>query len=256
MKFSIITPSLNQGRYIRDCIESVRTQTGVEWEHLVMDGGSMDDTVEILKTYPHLQWVSERDAGQSDAINKGFRRARGDWLMWLNADDYLNPGALARVGEFISATPDADVVFGDCDYVRDGAVAWQRRERGFDYWMLMFYGCYIPSTATFLRRRIFDDGQWLDASLKVCMDYEFYLRLAGDGYLFNHLPLPVACFRWHDSNFSATHRDQERAERLQIRQRALSQRGLAWMAQPWLLRVLHRLYAGKRRLIEERKPAV
>ena len=105
MKFSVITPSLNQGRFIRDCIESVRAQVEAEVEHIVVDGCSTDETVAILKSYPHIQWTSEPDRGQMDAINKGFRQARGDWLMWLNADDYLLPQTFARVAQFAQAHP-------------------------------------------------------------------------------------------------------------------------------------------------------
>src|SRR6058998_2090201 len=94
--FSIITPSFNQARFLEENIQSVLTQAGVSVEHIVVDGGSTDGTVEILKSYPHLRWISEPDRGQSHALNKGFRMATGEILGWLNADDSYEPSAVAE----------------------------------------------------------------------------------------------------------------------------------------------------------------
>ncbi len=94
IKVSIITPSFNQGRFLTDCIESVLAQVGVEVEHIITDAGSTDETIDVLNRYPHLKRKSESDKGMSDGINKGFLHASGDWVMWLNCDDYLLPGAL------------------------------------------------------------------------------------------------------------------------------------------------------------------
>ena len=125
MQFSIITASFNQGRFIRECIESVLCQ-GVEFEHIIVDACSTDETLDVLRQFPHLQWTSEPDTGQTDAINKGFRRARGELIMWLNADDYLMPGALAVVAAHIAANNEADIVYGDCDYVNTNGVYSQK----------------------------------------------------------------------------------------------------------------------------------
>ena len=150
VKFSIVTPSFNQGRFIRDCIESVRAQTETEWEHIVVDAGSTDETLAVLREYPHLKWTSEPDQGQSDGINKGFLRATGDWVMWLNADDYLLPGALRKVAGAASRWPEADVLYGECLFVdKDKRLLRRKRDHRFDFGVLVFYGCYIPSTATF-----------------------------------------------------------------------------------------------------------
>jgi glycosyltransferase involved in cell wall biosynthesis len=242
MKFSVITPSLNQGRFLRDCVESARAQTGVEVEHIVVDACSTDDTVAILKSYPHLLWTSEPDHGQTDAINKGFRRATGDWLMWLNADDYLLPGAFARVAEFAQARPHVDVIYGDSDFVDEtGAVVGRKREGDFDFWMLLFYGPFIPSTATFYRRTLIDGGYLLDASQKVCMDFEYYLRLAQAGFRFEHLPEPLACFRWHATNASTVHRSRAIQEFRILQRRYLDLRGLRYLGNELTLRAL---YAG------------
>jgi len=250
MKFSIITPSLNQGRFLRDCIESVRAQTEVEHEHIVADGGSTDETLALLRSYPHLQWLSEPDRGMSEAINKGFRRATGDWLMWLNTDDYLLPGALAAVRQFATQHPEADVIYGDCHFVDEqGRLLREKREGEFDLNMLLFYGCYIQSTATFYRRPIIQRGYLLDESCRVCMDFEYYLRLAHAGFRFRHLPRALACFRWHGDNLSRVQAQRRYAERLQIQRDYLAKTGRAWLGREWLLRLLGRAYQVKRGLL-------
>ena len=247
MKFSVITPSLNQGRFIRDCIESVRAQVEVEVEHIVVDGCSTDETVAILKCYPHIQWTSEPDRGQTDAINKGFRQASGDWLMWLNADDYLLPRAFAKVTQFVQAHPEADVIYGDSDFVdKQGNIVGRKREGDFSYWMLLFYGTFIPSTSTFYRRKLVDAGHLLDASQKVAMDLEYYLRLAQAGFRFEHLPQPLACFRWHEANVSSIHLARGRQEFRALQRYYLGLRRLRWLDNEPTLYAFYRGYQAWR----------
>ena len=107
--FSIITPSYNYAKYVRECIESVKAQEGVTFEHIVFDAVSTDGTLDILREYPHLDVTVKPDRGMSDAINKGFRKAKGKWVMWLNTDDRLLPGALKAVAAFAEQHPEADV---------------------------------------------------------------------------------------------------------------------------------------------------
>jgi glycosyltransferase involved in cell wall biosynthesis len=256
VRFSIVTPSFNQGRFIRDCIESVKSQTGVEWEHIVVDAGSTDETLAVLKEYPHLQWTAEPDRGMSDGINKGFRRATGDWLMWLNTDDYLLPGALAKVAACAAQTPDADVIYGDCLFVdREKHLIRRKRDHRFDFGVLLFYGCYIQSTATFLRRRIITAGHLLDVNYRVCMDFEYYVRLAMQGYRFRHLPEPLAGFRWHETNTSAVQRQRRRVERLQVQRDCLDLLGYGWLGRTWILSVLARVFQAKRVCLRAWTPA-
>jgi GT2 family glycosyltransferase len=247
MKFSIVTPSLNQGRFIRDCIESVRTQAGVECEHLIVDAGSTDETIAVLKEFPHLQWTSEPDRGMSDGINKGFLKSTGDWVMWLNADDYLLPGTLSRVADFAARNPDAVIVYGDCQFVDESKKLIRRkREHPFDYGILLFYGCYIPSTSTFIRRSVIQAGHLLDVNCRVCMDFEYYLRLHHAGCRFAYLPAALACFRWHETNTSSVQVQRRREERLQIQRRFLEQSRRGWLGSPTLLALLFRAYQLKR----------
>jgi glycosyltransferase involved in cell wall biosynthesis len=255
VKFSIITPSFNQGRYIRDCIESVRAQTGIEWEHIIIDAGSKDETLSVLKQYTALQWVSEKDKGMSDGINKGFLRATGDWLMWLNTDDYLLPGALAKVAAFAEQNPQADVIYGDVDFVSgDKRFLRHKREHGFDMNVLLYYGCYIQSTATFIRRRVVEAQQLLDINYRVCMDYEYYMRLSRTGFVFCHLPAPLAAFRWHDANTSAVQILRRKEERLRVQREQLVLTNRPRVLQNRrVLDILYRVYQLKRVYLRSRR---
>ncbi|MEO6183566.1 MAG: glycosyltransferase family 2 protein [Verrucomicrobiota bacterium] len=248
MKFSIITPSLNQGRFVRDCIESVRAQTGVEWEHIIIDAGSNDETISILKEYPHLQWISEPDKGMSDGINKGFLKATGQWLMWLNADDYLLPGALAQVARFAGKNRDAEIIYGDCVFVDESKkIIRRKREHEFDFSILLFCGCYIPSTSTFLRREIIAAGELIDLNYRVCMDLEYYLRLGQAGRHFAYLPDVLAVFRWHESNTSKVLNQQLVKEWRQLQRQYLQLRKKQrWLGHELLLRVLREIFRAKR----------
>jgi glycosyltransferase involved in cell wall biosynthesis len=239
-KFSIITPSFNQGRFLPDCIKSVISQSGVDVEHIVIDAGSTDETIDVLKNHSHLQWVSEADAGMSDGINKGFLKATGDWVMWLNCDDFLLPGALAKVAEFIRKNPEVDIVHGDCNFVRaDKSLIRRKYDHPVDGFTLLLAGCCIPSTSTFLHRRIIETGHLLDISYKVCMDWEYYLRLIRNGYRFGYLRVPLAGFRWHGDNTSVVHSKRGEEEALLLQREHLDGLNLpSWLGLASLLSCL------------------
>ena len=138
-KISIITACFNSIHTIRETLESVRSQDYPHWEHIVIDGGSTDGTVEVLKEFPHLQWISEKDEGHYHAMNKGVARATGDVVNILNADDCFRPGALRKVAEAFQAHPDWDGLFGDIVYVDGkGREIYRREEALFDYDVLRF----------------------------------------------------------------------------------------------------------------------
>jgi len=217
---SVVTPSLNSQEFIEEALLSVARQRGVPVEHIVIDGASTDSTVAIVQRYPKVQCLSERDQGQSDAINKGFLSATGDLVGWLNADDYYLPGGLEAIARAAQAHPQADVIYGDCVFVdRDGKIVRSKVEHGFDRSVLMYFGCYIPSTATFFRRRIIDSGLLLDCDYRVCMDFEYFARLAHAGFTFCYVPRFMAAFRWHGSNVSLKHLARRREERSLVQQR-------------------------------------
>ncbi|MCW1309094.1 MAG: glycosyltransferase family 2 protein [Candidatus Bathyarchaeia archaeon] len=210
MKISIVTPSYNQGRFIKQCIESVKRQEGdFLIEHIICDNCSTDETEEILRAYHadpgrvEAKIIVEKDGGQTEAINKGFRLATGDIVCWLNTDEWYYDGALQRVVNFFMNHPDVDVAFGDCDFVDEKLrVVKRKREHFFSKSMLLYYGCFIPSCATFVRRRVLDQGFFLNDYYKVCMDYEWYVRLSQNGFKFKHMGTVLAAFVLHGKNIS------------------------------------------------------
>jgi glycosyltransferase involved in cell wall biosynthesis len=249
MRFSIITPSFNQGRFLSDCLQSAAAQRSadIQVEHIVVDACSTDETRILLGRRTDVLWTSERDEGQTDAINKGFRRASGEWLMWLNADDFLLPWALEKVRNFALRQTQAEVIYGDCRFVdADGQPQRDKKEGGFNLMMLVLYGCYIPSTATFYHRSIIERGLFLDPHYRNCMDLEYFVRLAGAGVRFEHLPEVLAAFRFHDSNVSFKFAQRRKQEKLQIQRKFLTERGLGWLAHSVFLDPLMRLYQIKR----------
>ena len=177
-KVSIVTPSYNQASYIERNILSVLNQGYPNLEHIVMDGGSKDGTVAILRKYRHLKWVSRKDNGQSDAINRGFRRAKGEIIGWLNSDDTYNPGAVNAAVGFFKSHPDCDIL-----YSRVNVIDENDRKIG-DHFIfphsrfvqLNMNNC-IPQQGVFFRRKILDEVGYLDESLNFVMDYEFWVRI-------------------------------------------------------------------------------
>jgi len=208
-KISIITPSLNQAAYLEETLRSVRDQDYPAFEHIVVDGASTDGSVEILKQYSsqpgwtHLRWISEKDTGQSDALNKGFRLATGDIVGWLNSDDTYAKGCFREVARAFAAYSGVDVFYGDYNWIDErGNLLEVRREIEFSHFILLFNRvCYIQSSgALFLKRGIFQSGHFLDEQLNYSMDYEFYLRLLNNGYRFKHIGKVLGSFRWHSDS--------------------------------------------------------
>ncbi|NWK55181.1 glycosyltransferase [Verrucomicrobiaceae bacterium N1E253] len=205
--FTIVTPSYNYHEYIREMLDSVVAQEGVTYEHIIYDAGSTDGTLDIIREYDHVDLVIEPDKGMTDAINKGFKKAQGKWVMWLNTDDRLKPGALAAVKKFAESKPDADVIYGAWDFI-DGSGKFQRTMGLFPFKKLMLahYGCYIGSTATFFNRQtVLDQGFFLNDRFKCVMDGEYYNRLAAEEKNFVYFPKVLADFRMHGENISQRH---------------------------------------------------
>lgn len=282
MNFTIITPSLNYGRFLGECLESVASQIRedkerrilsadaddppmagapltsstthprgrsciappcVTLEHLVIDGGSTDDSAEVAERFPHVTWSQEPDQGMSDAINKGFNRAKGDWVMWLNADDKLRPGALADMLRVLEKSQ-ADVVYGDWNFVNEAGVFLRKvtspKWSGF---VNVHHHCFVGSTAAFYRKStVIGQGHRLREDFRYVMDGEFYARLNAAGKLFEHVPVTVADFRMHGGNASQRHlgktRDMETilaAERQHVESRAIRRAyGITLFEDPYL----------------------
>jgi glycosyltransferase involved in cell wall biosynthesis len=209
-KISIVTPTFNQAAFIEEALLSVKEQHYPNVEHIVIDGASTDGTVEILRRYSsqpgweYLSWISEPDRGQSDGLNKGFQRVTGDIVGWLNSDDRYRSHCFEEVVEAFNKSLQSDVLFGDYTMIDEaGRFLRVRREIEFSRFLLSYlHILYIPTTSSFFRRRIFEEGNFFDTGLDNTMDYEYYLRLAQKGYRFQHVPKLWADLRLHDRSKS------------------------------------------------------
>jgi glycosyltransferase involved in cell wall biosynthesis len=196
---SILTPSFNQGRFLRDCLDSVARQTYTRIEHVVVDGASTDETPAILKeARESIRWTSEPDRGQADAVNKAFEASNGEIVGWVNSDDGLFAvDSVARVVAAFAQHPDAGVVYGDAALVDEsGRIVRHHRSR----WSTGSLPLVSPivQPAAFFRRSVIEPGELvLRVELHRFLDYEFWLRLHSRGVRFVHLPAVVAVDRDH-----------------------------------------------------------
>lgn len=198
---SIVTPSFNQARYIEATIQSVLGQTYPRIEYLIVDGGSTDGTVEVIKKYAGRigWWVSEPDQGQTDAINKGFARAKGDILAWLNSDDTYEPGAVAAAVKYLLEHPDVGMVYGDCNFINEeGRVIGRFGAAQTDYRLLRQGYVHIPQQTMFFRADLWKQVGPLDPSFYFAMDYDLWTRLAARTQL-KYVRQTWANFRLHTS---------------------------------------------------------
>lgn len=179
-RISIITPSYNQGRFIEATILSVMQQGYPGFEHIIVDGGSTDDTLAILARYPHLTIISEPDRGQAEAVNKGLRRASGEIIGWLNSDDTYYPGALVGAAETIDPAKGIYIAMGRCAYIdaageptgSEHPSAFVSHQRVVEVWK----GYTIPNPAVFFHRTVYEVCGGLDESLYLTLDYDLFCR--------------------------------------------------------------------------------
>ncbi len=196
---TIVTPSFNQGRFIRATIDSVLNQDYPDIEYIIMDGGSTDETAAVVEQYAsRLTWISERDRGQSHAVNKGFQMARGEIVAWLNSDDILLPGAVRHAVEALARRPEAGAVYGEGFQIdehgdRKGRFPWTEP---FNLWKLVFLWDYILQQTVFFRRSVVAEVGWLDESLNWSMDWDLLIRI-GSRYRLAYIPEYLGCLREH-----------------------------------------------------------
>jgi len=200
-KISIITPSYNSSSFIEDCIQSVLNQNYSNFEHIIIDGGSTDGTIDILKKYSHLIWISEPDNGISAAFNKGIKKSNGDIIAILNSDDvYASELVFAQVNNILSKDSIVDVIYGDIAIIDShGDTLFTKKEIGFSFYEGIFlgFGHLINHPATFCKRQVYMDVGDFDEKLKYSMDEEYWFRVIQKGYFIKHIPVILAKFSWH-----------------------------------------------------------
>jgi glycosyltransferase involved in cell wall biosynthesis len=205
---TVVIPSFNQGRFIRETIESCLSQDYRPLEILVMDGGSKDETVAVLRSFdaPELHWCSEPDEGVVDAVNKGLAKARGDILSIQSSDDVFLPGAISCAVEALRSQPSADLVYGDVELIDQNSMLLGADEQGeFDYAACLGRFQYIPQPGTFFTRAAMTGtGQWR-ATVSYVADSDYWLRMASR-FPVKKIHRRVARYRYHDEQ-----RDRQRA---------------------------------------------
>ena len=239
---SVVTPVFNAARFLPDALESVASLT-VSHEHIVVDGGSDDGTVALLESRddPNLMWFSGPDRGQTHAVNKGFERASGELLGWLNGDDEYVPAAVDRAVAHLLERPDLDAVFGAMTITDEvGAARREYRPARYSWRRYLYLGDYVPTPTIIFRRRLLDRVGLLDERYVDAADYDFYLRLFRDARV-EARPEPLVRFRYHPDSKTARDAFKGQREALQIR--------LGWARWPGERLLMHGIDGAKRLLL-------
>ena len=237
-RISIVTPSLNQAAFIEATIRSVLNQHYSELDYLVIDGGSTDGTQTVLQKYDgRLRWLSEKDRGQTDAINKGMRLAEGEILAYLNADDLYLPETLDRVAHYLAAHPQAEWVYGDCRLIDEmGRSLGRLRAPSFNLNRMILRGEFIPQPTVFWRRSAATAIGEFDVTLRYAMDCDFFIRL-GRRSPGHRLDAELACFRLQPLSKTVSGEEKHWRETLAVSERY----GLKpWTFWYWWRRARHR----------------
>src|SRR4051794_209668 len=240
-RIAIVTPSFNHGRFLRATIDSVLGQNYPSLFYHVQDAGSVDDTVDVLKSYgDRISWRSEPDEGQADAINIGFASVDCDIMAYLNSDDTLLPGTLATIADFFERRPDVDFVYGHRIFIDyEGLEIGRAVFPAHDTEALKYAG-YVPQETMFWRRRVWDKVGPIDTGFQYALDWDFMLRAEAAGFKMARLRRFLACFRVHDEQKTTKNYERGRAEMQMLRLRSLghvpSQREIFRAMMPYLIR--------------------
>lgn len=202
MRISIVTPSYNQVEFIEETIQSVINQNYDDVEHIVIDGGSTDGTVSILKKYSHLKWTSQKDLGQSNALNKGFQKVTGDIVAWLNSDDYYENNVFGNIMQYFEMNSDCMFLYGDITFVDR-----KRRLLGLisgdtmNYENLVKCPDIVRQPSCFWRRKIMQELGGIDENLQLVMDFDYFLRITKK-YPIHYINRNLSYYRYYVENKS------------------------------------------------------
>lgn len=220
-KISVITPSYNQAAYLERTILSVLDQGYPELEYIIIDGGSTDGSVDIIRKYADrlAYWVSEPDRGQSDAINKGLRMASGDWVAWQNSDDIFYPGTFAALARAANKNPQVDLIIGNMNLIdkQDKVLRDMKYVRP-TYRALLAEGMVLTNQAAFWRRSVHQAAGYLDESLHYAFDYEWFIRVLRHHPQACHVNMVWGGLRLHEETKTSNHQDRFAAEMVAVRQ--------------------------------------
>lgn len=228
---TVVTPSYNQADYLEETIRSVLNQSYSYLEYIIVDGGSTDGSVEIIRKYSDklAWWISEPDQGQTDAINKGFAKANGDILAWLNSDDTYLEGAISEAVDYLEANPEVGMVYGDANLINDdGNILGRFPARQTDFRKLMRGFVHIPQQAAFFRAKLWHQVGPLDPTFYFAMDYDLWVRLSQLSTLHYH-PRLWANFRLHGGAKSLEADDRCWPEMVRVHRREGGNR-FSWLA--------------------------
>jgi glycosyltransferase involved in cell wall biosynthesis len=238
---SVVTPAFNMARYLPQTLDSVAA-LATPHEHIVVDGASDDGTVELLRSRddPNLKWTSEPDRGQTEAVNKGLERSRGELIGWLNGDDAYVPGAVDRAVAHLEHHPETMAICGAISYVDEsGAVFRTLTPPRFRWRRYLYLGSFLPTPTVIFRRRLLARAPSLNEAYKDAADYDFYLRLLR-GAPVDLIDEPLVNFRYHPSSKSTADVWTQLDEAQSIR--------LGWARNP-IDRALMRSWEGAKRAI-------
>jgi len=200
---SIITVTFNRAKYLEETISSVKNQDYLNIEHIIIDGGSTDNTLEIIKKYEgayNMKWISEKDEGIADALNKGFGIAKGDIFCWLDSDDTYLPGTIKKVVEIFKKHPQIDLVFGDILIINDKSqVINYIKFTDFSFETFIYEGGCINPAATFWRRELYNKLGGIDKEYMWSPDYNFFAKAGASKAIFYHIRDFLAAYRHHSN---------------------------------------------------------